>query len=142
MKIVSACLAGVNCKYNGGNCLIQEIKDLVDEGEAIAVCPEVLGGLPIPREPAERIGNQVITISGKDVTKEYELGAQKTLELCQKYNVTEVILKSKSPSCGLSGIYDGHFNHTVIEGHGLCVEYLLKHGYTVISEEEFKKKKD
>lgn len=139
MKVVSACLAGCNCKYNGDNCLISEIKELVDQHKAIAVCPEVLGGLTIPREPAERVGEQVLSISGNDVTEAYRLGAKKTLELCEEVKATEVILKSKSPSCGKSWIYDGNFNHTVVHGHGVTVELLLKHGYRVLTEDEYKK---
>lgn len=140
MKIVSACLAGINCKYNGSNYLVQEIKDMVNCNEAIAVCPEVLGGLKIPRDPAEIINGKVITVNGIDVTKEYELGALRTLEICQKYEVDQVILKSNSPSCGVGCIYDGNFNGTIINGNGKTAELLRKHGYCVISDIEYKKK--
>ncbi|MEG0239581.1 DUF523 domain-containing protein [Anaerorhabdus sp.] len=139
MKVVSACLAGVNCKYNGGHCLVKEIKELVDNHEAITICPEVLGGLSIPRDPAERIGDKVITSTGLDVTEAYHLGAIKVLDICEQVQATEVILKSKSPTCGVHEIYDGNFNHTVIQGHGVTAELLLSHGYKVITEEEYKK---
>lgn len=140
MKVVSACLAGCNCRYNGDNYLVPSIKELVDNKEAIAICPEVEGGLLTPREPAERVGNQILTISGKDVTCAYELGALKTLQLCNEVHATEIILKSKSPSCGKSLIYDGKFKNHLIPGNGCTAELLMNHGYDVMDEEEYKKR--
>lgn len=141
MLIISACLAGVNCKYNGGNNYEKEILELVKEGKAILVCPEQLGGLKTPRTPSE-IKNidgkfHVITNDGKDVTKEYERGALETLELAKKLDIKEAILKSKSPSCGCGKIYDGTFSNKLIDGNGITTDLLLKNGFKVMTENEY-----
>ena len=118
MKIVSACLAGVPCRYD---CQAKErahIKAWVDNGEAIAVCPEEMGGLPTPRPPAEKIGDKVISVHGVDVTAEYKLGAEKALAIAKQNGVTEAYLKSKSPMCGYKNIYDGTYSGKVIPGNG------------------------
>ena len=107
--IVSACLAGDNCKYNGGNNHNQKMIDLLKSHEIIKVCPEVLGGLPIPRPSAELVDGQVMNTEGKNITKEFTLGAQKAFEIVQKENPDLIILQSRSPSCGIKQIYDGTF---------------------------------
>ena len=137
MKAISACLCGVCCSYNGKSHEKHIFKEMVENNEAIMICPEVLGGLNVPRTPAERINNRILTELGEDVTDAYLKGAQKAVELCKEYQVTEVILKAKSPSCGVNKIYDGTFSHTVIEGHGVTAELLLKEGFTVISDEDY-----
>ncbi|RHS95006.1 MULTISPECIES: DUF523 domain-containing protein [Coprobacillaceae] len=136
MIAVSSCLAGINCTYAGKNNLQEKIKELVDQGEAIVVCPEVLGGLPIPRTPCEIIGNQVIDQNGIDRTYEYQLGAKKALDICLKHHVTTVILKSKSPSCGKDQIYDGTFCHKLVNGQGIFVKLLQEKGIMVYNEND------
>ena len=136
MILVSACLAGVNCKYNGGNNYNDKIMELVKSGEAILVCPEQLGGLSTPRVPAEILDNKVITKDGKDVTKEYNRGAQEVLRLCKELNITKAILKANSPSCGCGSIYDGTFTSTKINGNGITTRLLLENGIEVVTEKD------
>lgn len=131
MKIVSACLAGVHCRFDCQAKTRNEIADLVTRGEALPVCPEQLGGLPTPRKPAERIGDKVIAIDGSDVTQEYVNGAQEALRIAQLCGTTEALLKSKSPMCGTDRIYDGTFSGTTTSGDGVFAELLKKHGIKV-----------
>ena len=116
MILVSACLAGCNCKYNGKNNNVDQILELVKANKAITICPEVLGGLPTPRQPAEiQVINgeiHVINKVGEDVTNEFLKGAEKTLEIARDLMPSKIILKSKSPSCGFGTIYDGTFTGT------------------------------
>lgn len=140
--LVSACLVGVNCKYNGGNNLNLEILKLVQEGKAILVCPEQLGGLSTPRNPSEivdRISSKVVASDGTDVTKEYQKGAYETLKIANLYQVKKAILKSKSPSCGNTTIYDGTFTHTLTGGEGITTKLLRENGIEVINENEYVK---
>lgn len=147
MIIVSACLAGLKVRYNGTDCLDEKIKKLVDAGKASIVCPEVLGGLQTPREPAEIIGGngddvldgnaKVIERSGKDVTEAFIKGAYKTLEKAKNMQATEVVLKENSPSCGSSMIYNGEFKGLKINGDGVTSALLKRHNIQVISEEAF-----
>lgn len=134
--LVSACLAGVNCKYNGENNENKKIIELVRNGNAILVCPEQLGGLTTPRVSAERFNDKVITKDNRDVTMEYDRGAQEVLELAKKFNIKKAILKSRSPSCGKGSIYDGTFSHTLIDKDGVTAEVLLANGIEIITEEE------
>ena len=107
MKIlVSACLTGDNCKYNGGNNLNQKLVDFLKTHDVVKVCPEVLGGLSTPRTPAEIQKGQVINREGKNVTKEFERGAHKAFEIVQKEMPDLIIMQSRSPSCGIKQIYD------------------------------------
>lgn len=140
--LVSACLVGVNCKYNGGNNLNLEILKLVQEGKAILVCPEQLGGLSTPRNPSEivdRISSKVVASDGTDVTKEYQKGAYETLKIANLYQVKKAILKSKSPSCGNTTIYDGTFTHTLTGGEGITTKLLRENGIEVVNEDEYVK---
>ena len=141
MVFISACLVGINCKYNGGNNYDERALALVQKGEAIPICPEQLGGLTTPRTPAEiRIldgEKYVITQTGEDVTEKYLRGAEEVLELASKLSITKAILKAKSPSCGKGKIYDGSFTRTLIEGDGITAELLMRHGIEVISWEEW-----
>ncbi len=137
MKLISACLIGENCKYNGKNNLNDEALKLYKQGLVIPVCPEELGGLPTPRIPAERVGDLVINKEGKDVTKEFVLGAKKTLEIAQENDVTMAILQPRSPSCGCSKIYDGSFSGVLTNGNGITTELLKKNGIEVISIEDY-----
>ena len=140
MILVSACLAGVNCKYNGGNNYNEKIFELVKQGKAILVCPEQLGGLTTPRVPSEIINknnkNMVITKTGEDVTHQYERGAQEVLYLAKKLGITKAILKANSPSCGFKTIYDGTFSSTKINGNGITTQLLLDNGIDVITEKD------
>lgn len=134
--LVSACLFGVNCKYNGKNNENEKIIKLLKNCNVILACPEQLGGLATPRTPAEIIDNNVITKDGIDVTSEYTKGAIETLNIAKKFNVTKAILKSKSPSCGKDKIYDGTFSSTLTNGNGITTELLLKNDIEVISSDE------
>lgn len=141
MILVSGCLVGLNCKYNGGNNYDERIFNLVKDGKAIPICPEQLGGLRTPRNPAEiqtrDDGRKVTTCDGEDVTKEYYRGAEEVLDLAKKLNVKEVILQPRSPSCGKGIIYDGTFSKTKIEGNGIAADLLIKNGINVYMPDEY-----
>ena len=138
MKImVSACLLGDNVKYNGGNNYNQELIDFLQKHEIYKVCPEVMGGLLIPRIPAEIKEDKVFNEKGKDVTNEYTKGALKVLEIAEKNNIKVAILKERSPSCGSNEIYDGTFNHQVINGEGITTKLLKENGIIVLSENNY-----
>lgn len=137
--IVSACLCGENCRYDGKSTLSESIKKLVDEEKAIMVCPEVDGGLPIPRHPCEIRNIKVVNSHNEDKTEEFILGAKKVLAIAKKHNIKKAILKEKSPSCGSSFIYDGTFSKKLIKGQGITTELLRENGIEVISDEEFDK---
>ena len=136
MYIVSACLCGINCKYNGRNNLNPAVLKLVKEGKAIPVCPEQLGGLPTPRIPSERKNGKVINKEGIDVTKNFQDGSNEVLKLCKELNIKTCILKSKSPSCGYGEIYDGNFNGTLTKGNGVLTDMLIDNGIEVISSDK------
>ena len=140
--IISACLLGDDVKYDGTNNSILNdplIQKLIELDMLIKICPEVEGGLPIPRPKAEIIGNKVQNIQKIDVTQQFLLGAQKICEIAQKNSVKIAILKSKSPSCGKDFVYDGSFSKVLINGDGLSVRALKKMGVKVFSEKELKK---
>ena len=136
MKIVSACLAGENCRWDGKSRPCKKVIELVEKGEAIAICPEQLGGLSTPRIPAEQIGNRIYTKEGRDVTKEFYKGAEEVLKIAKKNNCLEAILKSKSPSCGSGMVYDGTFSGNLIYGDGVLTRLLKEHSIKVYTEEE------
>lgn len=165
MYLVSACLAGVACRYDGKGHVDSKVMEIVNKGEAILVCPEVLAGLPTPRPRCEKRANeanklyhrncnisetqlnkeyeliknnllQIICEDGRDLSKEFIQGAQKVLEIAKAANITTAVLKSKSPSCGKGFIYDGSFTGTLIEGNGVTAELLLQNGIKVITENE------
>lgn len=135
MILVSACLCGINCKYNGGNNIDEKVLQMVRGGLAIPVCPEQLGGLPTPRTPAEiKIVDgekRVVTKDGRDVTENYQKGAQEVLRIAQELKIKKVILKKKSPSCGLDEIYDGTFSNNLTKGNGVTTDLLLKNDIEV-----------
>lgn len=135
--IVSACLCGEKCRYDGRIKQLDNIKQLVDEGRAIMVCPEVLGGLSVPRPQCEIKDSKVINIKGEDKTNNFEIGAKKVLSIAQKHNIKKAILKEKSPSCGSKYIYDGTFDNNLIKGQGLTTKLLRDNNIQVISDEEF-----
>lgn len=134
--IVSACLAGVNCKYSGGNNLHPKVVELLKKGEAVLVCPEQMGGLATPRIPAEITGDKVINKAGEDVTLQFSKGAQIALQIAEMTEASAAIFKERSPSCGVSQIYDGTHSGNLTKGEGLTTQLLRKHGIKVISEEE------
>ena len=125
MKIaVSACLLGENCKYNGGNNYSEKVMDFISGHEVLAVCPEVLGGLPTPRESAEIVDGVVSHKDGSSVDVEFRRGAEIALKMVLENQVDLVILQSRSPSCGVNSIYDGTFSGKTIQGRGVFAELL------------------
>lgn len=137
--IVSACLLGENTKYNGSNNKNIELLELLKGHEIISVCPEVFGGLPIPRYPAEIKDSKVINSHHEDVTNEYLKGAQISLQKALDNNVKLAILQSRSPSCGYLKIYDGTFSKKLIRGNGIFVQKLLDHNIEVIDVSDIEK---
>jgi len=135
--LISACLLGINCKYNGGNNYNEElINKLKNKYDLIPICPEIYGGLATPRKPSEIKENRVVNIDNEDVTDNYKKGAIETLKIAKILNVHKAILKSKSPSCGKGQIYNGEFNNTLIEGNGITTKLLLENNIEVISDKE------
>lgn len=144
MYLVSSCLAGVNCRYNGSNTENKIIVELVKRGLAIPVCPEQLGGLPTPRACCEIVISEngqkkIISKDGQDVTKKYVEGAEKTLAIAKVIGIKKAILQSRSPSCGCGMIYDGNFKGKLIKGNGVTAELLINNGIEVITENELDK---
>ena len=134
--LVSACLLGVPCRYDGKCVPCEAIIGLMKDFFLVPVCPEILGGLPTPRTPAERRGERVVARDGRDVTGEYLRGAQETLRLARLYGCRRAILKSKSPSCGCGQIYDGTFSGRLIEGRGVTAQLLEENGIRVQTERD------
>lgn len=132
--VVSACLAGCKCRYDGKDNLCPKVKQLVEEGRAITVCPEVMGGLSTPRIPSERKEDKIINAEGFDNTPYFEKGVELAIEEVKKYNIKKAILKAKSPSCGNKYIYDGSFTKTLIEGKGLLAEKLSELSVEIYDE--------
>ena len=137
MKImVSACLLGENCKYNGGNNRNDRLLDFLQEHDVIPVCPEVLGGLPVPRTPAEIVDGTVMNRDGISVDEEFRLGAKKALSIAVREQPELIILQSRSPSCGVREIYDGTFTGRLIPGEGVFASMARKAGFSVLDTEE------
>ena len=136
MILVSACLAGVNCKYSGGNNEVRELKELAEQKNAVLVCPEQLGGLPTPRSPSERQGDRVVSRQGRDVTAEYRRGAEEALRLLDFFHAEGAVLKERSPSCGKGLIYDGSFSGVLTEGDGVFAQKLRERGVPVYGESD------
>jgi len=134
--LVSACLLGNNCKYDGKNNRNEKVLEYIKNKEVIPICPEILGGLQTPRTPAERIKEKVITKDGRDVTENFNKGANETLYLVKLFGIKKALLKAKSPSCGYGIIYDGTFTHTKINGYGVTAELLKNNGVEIITEED------
>ena len=133
--LVSACLLGVRCRYDGESKACPAVLDLAKEHELIPVCPEQLGGLPTPRTPAEIQGERVVTRDGRDVTKEYQKGAEEAARLYQLLRCDCAILKARSPSCGCGQVYDGAFSGTLTPGDGIAAQALKRINARVITEE-------
>ena len=135
--LVSACLVGENCKYNGKNNKNEKIIQFLKDKEVFLVCPEVMGGLSTPRLKSEILNNKVVNELGEDVTSFFVNGANKALKIAKDNNIKLAILKEKSPSCGSEKIYDGNFNGTLIHGSGVFASMLLELDIKVLSEEDF-----
>lgn len=138
MKIgVSACLLGRNVKYNGKNNFSSKLVKKLEGNEIVEICPEVLGGLPVPRDPVEIVNRKVITKNGVSVESEFRKGAQKALDIIKKEGVDLVVLQSRSPSCGKGKIYDGTFSSKLIDGDGIFVRLLEENGIRAVDVEDF-----
>ena len=133
---VSACLLGENCKYSGGNNISEELLSLLSGHEVIPVCPEVLGGLPVPRVPAEIVDGVVMNRDGVSVDEEFRRGAAEALEICRREKADLVILQPRSPSCGVGSVYDGTFSGKRIPGNGIFAALAMENGFRVESAEE------
>lgn len=136
MKLCSACLLGLKCRYNNKSSKNEKVIELSKMEALIPVCPEELGGLPTPREPSEIKSGKVFSISGKNVTQYFMRGAEETLRIVMLHGIKEAIFKQKSPSCGCGQIYDGSFTGKLIHGNGITTELLIKNNIKVISDED------
>lgn len=134
--LVSACLLGVFCRYDGSARPNPAVVALAERYELVPVCPEQLGGLATPRPPAERVGDQVLTNCGMDVTARYRQGAEETLRLARLLGCSAAVLKERSPSCGHGEIYDGTFSHRVVPGDGVTAALLREQGFRVVGESD------
>jgi len=134
--LVSACLVGTCCRYDGRHGYNEVIASLSKIHTLIPICPEQLGGFPTPRPAAELKDGRVVTKSGNDITSQFDLGAKETLKIAQLTNCTFAILKNRSPSCGITQIYDGHFSGKRVDGMGITANFLQQNGMTVISEND------
>lgn len=136
--LVSACLLGVECRYDGKGSLSEQVTSLQGKYNLIPVCPEMLLGGVSPREPVELINGRAIDKYGKDYTEHFIKGANEVLRIARLHNCKVAILKSNSPSCGSNRIYDGTFSHTIISGDGITAELLKKNGINVMDEKSIK----
>lgn len=134
--LVSACLLGVACRYDGKGKDYPGLAQVLKRHTLIPFCPECYGGLPTPRPSAERRGDRVITRNGLDVTIQYEKGAREALRLAQTFGCSWAILKERSPSCGAGAIYDGTFSRVTVPGDGVTAQLLRAHGITVLGESQ------
>lgn len=132
--LISACLLGIRCRYDGQSKPLGCLEALQRSHVLVPVCPEVLGGLPTPRVPAERQGERVMTRDGRDVTDAYQQGAEEALRLARMAGCACALLKERSPSCGCGRIYDGSFTGALCEGDGVCAALLKGHGVKVLGE--------
>ena len=134
--VVSACLLGENCKYNGGNNRHERVLRYVQGHEIIPVCPEMLGGLPCPRKPVEWVGERVLTRDGDDCTEAFRLGVQRALDIIGDRQIDLAILQSRSPTCGVKQIYDGTFSGVRIDGMGALARALKEKGIPLMDAED------
>lgn len=132
--LVSACLLGVSCRYDGKSKPNENVIALKDRYNIIPVCPEIMGGLPTPRKASEIQGCQVVMGNGTNVTKEYRKGAEEVLRLCRLFGCKRAVLKEKSPSCGCGKVYDGTFSGKLIDGNGITAKLLMENGIEVFGE--------
>ena len=132
--LVSACLLGVSCRYDGKSKPNENVIALKDRYNIIPVCPEIMGGLPTPRTASEIQGCQVVMGDGTNVTKEYRKGAEEVLKLCRLFGCKRAVLKEKSPSCGCGKVYNGTFSGKLIDGNGITAKLLMENGIEVFGE--------
>lgn len=137
--LVSACLLGLPCRYDGKSKPDERVIALKEKYELIPFCPEVYGELETPRTPSERVGDRVIMCDGKDVTENYKRGAEGALYLCNTLGIKKAVLKERSPSCGKGKIYDGSFEGILTDGNGVTADLLIKSGIEVLGESEINK---
>jgi len=135
--VVSACLLGLNTRYDGGNSLNRKLVQILKPFIVVPVCPEQLGGLGTPRPRSEILNGRVINEFGEDVTEYFKRGAFETLKVVRRVSPDLIILKSRSPSCGKYHIYDGSFTGKLVRGRGFTCSLLMEEGYVVYNEEEF-----
>ena len=134
--MVSACLAGENCKYNGGNNRNEKVLQLMRENEVITVCPEQMGGLPTPRVPSEIKGGVVTARDGRIVDAQFRAGAKKCLEIALREKPDLIVLQPRSPSCGVKQRYDGSFTGTLVDGAGVTAQLLMENGFRCMDVED------
>ncbi len=134
--LVSACLLGENCKYSGGNNYSEKVRKFLEGHQVIPVCPEVMGGLPVPRSPAEIVNGVVTNAEGISVDREFRLGAEKALQIALEEHAQLAVLQSRSPSCGAKEIYDGTFSKRKIPGKGIFAALLEEAGIPIIDLED------
>ena len=134
--LISACLLGVQCRYDGGGQAIPQLRRLMERYELIPICPEQLGGLPTPRVPAERQDDRVVTRDGRDVTDAFARGAEQACRIAGLYGAQLALLKARSPSCGWGEIYDGSFSGRKIPGSGVAAEQLASMGVSIYNEDD------
>ena len=134
---ISSCLMGVNCKYNGGNNVNKALIKRMKDKQVLLICPEVLGGLSVPRACCEIVGQSVLNTEANDVSMQFYKGASKALEEIIAFHADLVITQSRSPSCGKGIIYDGSFQKKLIEGNGIFVQMLIDKGFPVMDIQEF-----
>ena len=140
MKIlVSACLLGVKCRYDGRDNFFEKLSALKEKHTLIPICPEIMGGLPTPRAPSEVRDGKVFSNTGADVTENFRRGAAEALRLAEFFGCECAVLKERSPSCGLGSIYDGTFSKTLVPGSGVTAALLTENGITVYGESEIDK---
>ena len=132
--LISACLLGCRCRYDGASKPLARAAELAERHTLVPVCPEQLGGLATPRPPAERQGDRVVTREGADVTAQYRRGAEEALRLCRLFDCQAAVLKERSPSCGCGAVYDGTFTGTLTAGDGVTAELLRAAGIPVYGE--------
>lgn len=135
--LISACLCGQDCRYDGGHFDIPVLRQLAESGEAIPFCPECAGGLPTPRIPCERVGERVLAADGTDCTAAYAQGARLALATCRRYGLTAAILKESSPSCGVHRIHDGTHTGHKIPGMGVTAAMLAENGIRLFTEKDY-----
>ena len=134
--LISACILGINCKYNGKNNYNPLVEKLKEKYILIPICPEEMGGLSTPRNPSEILNDKVISSAGDDVTNNFFDGANKALDIVKKENISKALLKEGSPSCGSNYIYDGTFTKTKINGMGITARLLKNNNIKIYTEDE------
>ena len=136
--LISACMLGTNCRYDGKEVFIEEINHVKEKYNLIPICPEIIGGMSTPREPSEIVKDKVFSKTGEDVTAYYKKGAKEVLKLANFYKCKCAILKERSPSCGYGKIYDGTFSGKLINGNGVMADLLSANGIKIIGESQIK----